>query len=274
MTDSLDQYYYDISSSVTSHFKVNDREVESAGTSDLGLIFRMANDSGGNIAVTITYDQLHVVMDNRREHQDLTARRGDSAADPMERMLGNILGSQLHITLDKKGNIRQISGTRELSQSILGKMNGVDPAVRAAVETQMGRLAGDAFVRGTLQQVFKLVPDSVQYAGDIWTQTQESDGLKLTMVTTYTLKEVNNQTASVVGSSEIKDDGDQPVLFMGQSFPATISGDQESRFRIDRQSGLVLEGQAKLSLKGTIEVLGKEVPVRIESQKKIAGRRM
>lgn len=274
MADSVAQYYYAISSSVKSRYQVNDKKMESTGTSDLGLVFRMAKDSGDGIVVSITYDKLHVIMDNGSEHKDITARKGDSTADPVERMLGNILGSVLTLTLDKGGNIRKVSGTKELAQKILGAMGGADPAVRTTVEGQLGRLAGEAFVRSTLQQVFKLVPDSVQYVGDTWTHTQESDGLKLSIATTYTLKDVDGHVASIVGSSDIRDEGDEPVLFMDQSFPATISGEQESHFRVDLPSGLALEGQAKLSLKGTLQVLGKEVPIQIESQKKIEGKRM
>jgi len=274
MTDTTVSYYYDVSSSVRSRYEVKDKKIESTGTSDLGLVFHLAKDTAGGMSVRIVYDRLHVIMDNDGDHKDITAHKGDTLSDPVEHMLGNILGSALVVSLDKTGNIRQVSGTKELKSKIVGAMGGADPAVRTAVETQLDRLVGEAFVQSTLQQVFKLVPDSVHYVGDSWTYNQESDGIKLTIGTTYTLKDVDGQTANISGSSEIRDDDGAPVLFMGQSFPASFSGEQKSQFQVDLSSGLVTKGQAKMNLKGTIVVLGTAVPIQIESEKKVNGKRI
>jgi hypothetical protein len=224
--------------------------------------------------VTITYDKLHVTMDNDGEHQDITAGKGDTVSDPIGRMLGNILGSEINLHLDSSGIIRQVSGTKELKQKILGAMNGADAGVRTVVESQIGRLAGEAFIRSTLQQLFKLVPDSVQYVGDSWTHTQESDGVKMSVATTYTLKDVDGHMATIVGKSEISGDQSTPILFMDQSFPATFSGEQKSRFQVDLSTGLVTKGQATFDVKGNIEVFGREVPIHVESQKTLEGRRL
>lgn len=274
LADSAISYYYDVSSSVKSRSEIKDKKIESTGISNLGLIFHLAKDITGGMSVNITYDKLHVIMDNEGEHKDITAHKGDTVADPVERMLGNILGSELNVSLDKAGNIQKVSGSKELKGKILSAMSGADPAVRTAVETQLDRLAGEAFVKSTLQQIFKLVPDSVHYAGDTWTHNQETDGVKLSITTLYTLKDVDGKTADISGSSEIKDDDGTPVLFMGQSFPATFNGEQKSQFQVDLASGLVTKGQVKMDLRGTIVVLGTEVPIKIESEKKLDGRRI
>ncbi|MES1249736.1 MAG: DUF6263 family protein, partial [Chitinophaga rupis] len=145
LADSVISYYYDVTSSVKSRYEVKDKKVESAGTSDLGLLFHLRKDTAGGLLVSITYDKLHVIMDNDGDHKDYIASKVDTVTDPIERMLGNILGSTLSVNLDKTGNIRQVSGTKELKGKILGSMNGADPAVRSAVETQLDRLAGEAF---------------------------------------------------------------------------------------------------------------------------------
>jgi hypothetical protein len=61
---------------------------------------------------------------------------------------------------------------------------------------------------------------------------------------------------------------------MGPDFSAEISGGQESRFKVDVNSGKVLEGHSDLTLKGTIEVFGKEVPIKFKSEKTIEGKRI
>jgi hypothetical protein len=274
LIDTVTTYYYTVSSSVKSRYEVDDKKKESTGMSELGLVFRLAKDSTGAIAVRIIYDKLHVVMENDDEKQDITASKSDTVTDPIGRMFGNILGSEIHLILDTAGNIHQVNGTKELTQKILSAMNGADPAVRTAVETQLDRLAGEAFVRSTLQQMFKLVPDSIQYVGDSWIRTQESDGLKLTITTKYTFKDVKDHLASIVGHSDIKDEDGTPILFMGQSFPAALEGEQKSNFQVEMTSGLVLKGLADLSLKGTIQVMGKEVSIRIDSRKTIEGKKL
>lgn len=266
-------YYYTVRSESHSEYTVNDKKLELGSTTELGMRFDLAKDSGGGILVHITYDKLHIVMDNRGEHKDVTARQGDNSADPVERMLGNVLGSVLTVQLDKKGVVRQVSGDKEISANVFGALSGADPSVKLVVETQLGKLFGADFAKNTLQQIFKMVPDSITHVGDSWSMDHVPEGVKMQITHTYTLSAVDGSVASVDGSSKIESDGDNSITFMDQQLPATITGEEESHYKIDVHSGMLTQGHSELSMKGQLSVMGKNVPIVFHSEKSIEGKK-
>ena len=266
-------YYYNVRSESHSEYTVNDKKLESGSTTEMGMRLDLAKDSGDGMVAHITYDRLHVVMDNRGEHMDVTARQGDSSTDPVERMLGNVLGSVLTVHLDNHGTIRQISGDKELTAKVYGALGAAEPSVKLVVDNQMGKLFGPDFAKNTLQQIFKLVPDSITYAGDSWSVDQAQEGMKMQISHIYTLAGVDGGIASVDGRSKIESDEDNSVTFMGQQMPANLGGNGEDHFKIDVHSGMLLQGHSTLTLKGQLTVFGRDVPFDFHSEKSIEGKR-
>ena len=271
--DSSTLYYYTVHSVSRSEYKVDEKKLESGSTMDLGMRFGMAKDSGDGMVALITYDKLHIQMDNQGEHTDVTARKGGSAANPVEGMLGRILGSVLTVKLDKRGILRQVYGGKEISDKILAALGGSDLAVKKLVEGQLDKLLGPEFAKNTLQQIFKLVPDSVVYPGDSWSITQHPEGMKMDFTQIFTLADVTDNMASVDGDASINSADDNHIVFMGQEFPAEIEGKEESHYKVALQTGMLMSGHSILSMKGKLEVMGKEVPIKIEAEKKVEGRR-
>jgi hypothetical protein len=266
-------YYYTVRSESHSEYTVNDKKLVSGSTTEMGMHMTLAKDSGDGMLVHITYDKLHVIMDNRGEHMDVTARQGDSSADPVERMLGNVLGSVLTVQLDSLGTVRKISGDKDISAKIFGALGGADPTVKVVVENQLGKLFGPDFAKNTLQQIFKLVPDSITHVGDSWSMDQVPEGVKMHISHTYTLASVDGGIASVDGTSKIESNGDNSITFMDQQFPATITGKEESHYKVDVHSGILLQGHSVFSMKGQLSVMGKDVPIIFKSEKSIEGKK-
>lgn len=265
-------YYYTVRSETHAEYTVNDKKMESGSVTEMGMRLALAKDSGDGVLAHITYDRLHVVMDNRGEHMDVTARQGDSSTEPVERMLGNVLGSVLTVHLDSRGIVRRVDGDAEIKTKVYGALGGAEPSVKLVVDNQLGKLFGPEFAKNTLQQLFKLVPDSISYVGDSWNVDQMQEGMKMQLSHIYTFAGVDDGIASVEGRAKIESDEDNSVTFMDQQMPASLSGKGEDHYKVDMHSGMLLQGHSTLTLKGQLTVFGKDVPLEFHSEKSIEGK--
>ena len=272
-----DKYYYIISGDMQSRSDVKDKKIESASHSDLGLIYEVLSDSADSIRLRITYDKLHIRLKSGELEKDVTARKGGAAqGDPIEGLLGNILGSQLTVTLDNKGNVIGVEGGKELSDKILGAIDAPGSADnKQIIRQQMEKLVGEKSVRNTLQEAFRLFPDTAIYVGDDWVRKgQQSEDVKIGSNQTYSFTSLKGNIARVDERSDLTKEDDGNISIMGHDVPTDIDGEQTGFYEMDVTSGMLMNGESDLSLKGTLHVLGMEVPVKIKTAKKISGKRI
>jgi hypothetical protein len=271
-----DKYYYDISGDMHSRSDVKDKKIESSSHSDLGLTYEALTDSAGYVRLKISYDKLHIKIKNGDLEKDVTANKDAStSADPIEGVLGNILGTNLFITLDPQGNIVKVDGGKELSARILGAIDAPGVDTKTIIRQQMEGLVGEKFVRSTLQEVFKLFPDTAIYIGDSWKHNVETpEDVKLALDRRLTLESIKGNNAHVDDHTEFVKQDDASISIMGENVPAEIKGEQKGFYDVDTTSGMVLKAQSDLSLQGTLHVLNVEVPVKISTSKKISGKKI
>ncbi|HEY4289737.1 MAG TPA: DUF6263 family protein [Puia sp.] len=265
-----------MSGDMQSRSDVKDKKIESASHSDLGLIYEVLSSNADSFRLRITYDRLHIRLKSGELEKDVTARKaGDAQGDPIEGLLGNILGSQLIVTLDSKGNVVRIEGGKELSDKIFGAIDAPGVDTRQIIRQQMEKLVGEKFVRNTLQEAFKLFPDTAIYVGDNWVRKgQESEDVKIASNQTYTFASIKGNVARVEEVSDFTKEDDGNISIMGHDVPTDIDGEQKGYYEMDMTSGMLMNGESDLSLKGTLHVLGMEVPVKIKTGKKISGKRI
>jgi hypothetical protein len=80
--------------------------------------------------------------------------------------------------------------------------------------------------------------------------------------------------ARVDGKSTIKSDDGSSIFIMDQQFPAEINGSQEGHYEIDLGSGMLSKGHSSLEIKGSLQIMGKEVPIKVRAEKTITGREL
>jgi len=264
------KYYYTITNKAQTNLSLNDKKVETTKNSEIGLVYEVLRDSTGDQALKITYDKLHIAIKNGNSEQEMDAAN-PNPFDLTGKLLASIKGSSVFVTLNSKGDILQVTGDKQISDKILSSLNTTDAKTRATVEQQLSKLAGEDFIKNNLAQGFKLFPDTAVYVGDSWTRKNPgSSDIKLDGTTTYTLVSVDNNIAKVETVSEIDNAGNTTKL-MGYDVSTNIKGSQKGEFSADMQTGLVTHGLSMLSIKGTIQVLGKEVPATIKVTKEITG---
>lgn len=265
------KYYYNTKTTVQTSLEVNDKETETSNQSELGMYYEVLQDSGNVFSVKVTYDKLHIVLKKTdTEDQVYDANNAAESFDQMDQLLSNIKGSSITVTLDSKGNIISTSGSREIMDRVMAPMASSDPQTKAKVQELVSRLSGPAFIDETLKESFKIFPDSGLYVGDSWKkQSTQSADMKFDVNSTYTLTSLDDGIAKIESVGKISSPKNTTATFMGYNVESDLGGEQEGEFKADIESGLLLHGKTNISIKGYIQILGKNVPVRFRVKKEI-----
>ena len=113
------KYYYTITNDVNTIAEANGEEAKSRRQSTVGLIYLVEKDSAGQYLVHITYDKLHVLLNNKDGETELDAANAGTSSNPIEKLLGTIAGNTITVKVDNNGKILHVSGSKEIMDKII-----------------------------------------------------------------------------------------------------------------------------------------------------------
>ncbi|MDX2048319.1 MAG: DUF6263 family protein [Chitinophagaceae bacterium] len=268
------KYYYTLNNQTQSELEVDGKEVNNSSKTEIGLFYDILKDSAGNFQLKITYDKLHITLKNKDGEEEFDAANGTGSFHPVEKMLGSIRGSLIYITLNPAGEVLQTSGTKEIAEKILASLNIRDEYGRKQVQDQLSKLVGEAFVKNNLEEGFKLLPDTAVSPGDSWSgKTVQSADIKFEALTTYTLVAVTKGIASINAESVLSS-AENSASVLGYNVASSLKGKQTGEYKADAETGMLLSSKTKTSIEGTVQMMGREVPVSIKMIKEINAKKM
>lgn len=268
-----EKYYYTITNETQTTIEYNDKKTESGNNIKVGLIYESIIDSAGDHLLKVTYDKLHLLLKKPEGEQEYEAAA--NSYDPVEKLLGTIKGSSLFISLNKKGDVINVKGSKEIADKVVASMQTFDPQIRKTLQEQVSQLIGETFIKNNLEQGFKLFPDTTISVGDSWTRKDvQSAGISYNALTTYTLESLNDTIAQIDTESEISTGEGTASNIMGLSVITDLKGEQTGSIKVYTTSGIIVSNESTTSMKGTIQVMGREVPVKIKMKKNISAKRI
>ena len=267
------KYYYTITNQMQTVAEANGKSVNNNNQSEIGLIYEVLNNAADTILLKVTYDKLNFNLKSNNQEQQMDASNSIHTLDPVEKLLGTIRGKSIQITLTEKGDIVNVSGTKEITDTILKAVNAQDAYIKNTLRDQMAKLVGDEFIRNNLQYQFRFFPDTAIYIGDSWSKAASpTSEIKTDAVTKYTLADVNGNTAEVAAASEMS--GSSTTTLMGSEVQANLEGTQKGTYEADITTGLLMKGKSTTSMEGIIQLMGREVPVKIVISKQMATKKL
>jgi hypothetical protein len=88
------------------------------------------------------------------------------------------------------------------------------------------------------------------------------------------LQDINNDIAIIESEGEITSDSSSINLEGYNNVSSKLKGKQQALYEIETKTGMLISGKIKAKIKGELELMGREVPVTIETLIKINGRRL
>lgn len=204
----------------------------------------------------------------------MDADNGANSADPVENFLGKIKGSSILAVINKNGQVLSGNETKNFIDSLVSSINIQDQRMRDQLKEQLSQLMGEGFIKNNLEN-FHIFPDTAVYVGDSWTRQNSTSASNITLngVTKYTLTSISNGVANIEAESQISNvsnNGDKSL----NNINADLKGTQEGEFEVNAQTGMLLNGKSSATIKGSLQLMGREVPVTIKMKRKVEGKKM
>lgn len=233
----------------------------------------MVNSTPDSIQIKVTYDQLKFSLKNKEGEKEIDAANSGHSFDNLEKQLAAIKGASMNITLNKKGDVLQVVGSKEIADKLIATLHATNPASQARVREQFNKFIGEDFVKNNLATQFKLFPDSTVAVGNTWEiKNIISAEIGVNAVTKYVFDDMDGSSATVTGSAEINTDNNATI--MGNEVVTNMKGNQEGRFETDTATGLLMKGETTTSMEGSFQMMGKDIPVSIKIKKHITGKKL
>jgi len=205
---------------------------------------------------------------------DLDATKASTSDDPTEKALGVLLSSHVIATVSPIGEVKSITGYREMTDKIMASFSQFGPGAQTATRNKIEQLIGNGIVRKNMDQLFRIFPDSAVHIGDRWKLGSPQQGeLNLKSESQFTLKDIDDGTAQL--SSEGKLLGDSAsVQLMGYTVTPNLKGTQEGEYEMDTHTGMLLGAEINARVEGTIQMMGFDVPLTFEVHVKMKGQKL
>jgi hypothetical protein len=269
------KYHYDIINETDFKVEVDNKKTSNENKTSIGVNYEINKDSAGNFVLNTNYDKIHIYSKNGDVESEVDADNSSFSLNPVEKMLGPLKAANITATVSPTGELKSSSGYQQIAGKILDEFKQTDEATRAAIEKQWNKLVEEKIVKNNMDEFFKIFPDSAVRIGDEWklTSHQNSD-VNLLIKTVYKLKDINNDMAIIQSEGEISSDSSSTSLLGYNNVSSNLKGKQQALYEVETKTGMLISGKIKTKIKGELDVMGREIPVTIETSIKINGQRL
>lgn len=264
-------YHYLISNETEMKMDANGKEVVNKNKVDVELVYHITKDSSGNYLVKMQYDRIRMHTKNGDNETVMEAVKGKQPSNESERILSALAESEILVMMNKSGEVDSIKGFDAVGEKIAKEIENKTPAERNMIQDQWKKQVEQSLIKQNIDQLFKILPDSITEVGEKWTTTvKQKDQFGITAITEYQLEKVRNNRFFIKTYADLQSDN-TPTMVMNYNVVATINGRQEGAYQIDAQTGILMEGKQNSKLTGSILLMRREFPVSVLSNSIIKG---
>ena len=267
------KYQYQISSGSVLNMEVDSKPVENIKKADVTINYGIDKDSLGDFVLNITYDKIHVYTKSNDQVTDINAENANSV-DPMERLLAAVKAGEIIATVNKIGEVKTMNGFTEIASKILSEASTISLPDKQQVQQQWKSVVEQGMVKKNIDQLFKMFPDSAIHIGDRWRMTSEDEaGISFAIKNVYTLRSIKDGIADIESQGEITSDKTSTLL-MGVDVVAELTGQQQGSYSMDVRTGMLVDCKMSADIEGKIQMMGRDIPVKISTSVKMNGRKI
>ena len=262
------KFYYGISSQSELKVEVSDKKIDNRNNTTAGIYYTLNKDSAGGLVLGIQYDRIHIHTRNGDNESDMDAANAAGSTDPVEKLLGSLKQTGITVSLSPTGVVRSVSGLTEMEDGLLTQVSAVNNPEKNAMRAKLDKLINEELVGKSMDQMFRIFPDSGVHIGDKWERDSRQKGeLGMTTKNVYTLQAIRDGVAYI--DSEAGISGDSTTNYMGYDVATNLKGQQRGEYQLEMRTGMVITATINAKVNGSLQLLGRDIPVNIENSVKI-----
>lgn len=266
------RYTYTIKNTTAYVMESDEKKIENTNESNVTVDYAIDKDTGNNYIMNMRYTDIKMHVKNGDAVTDADASQVSYASSPLEKMLGNVTDAHIQATVTQQGDVLSITGLAELKAALLARLDTNDRYARQVASTQLDKMIGEGLVRRNLDQLFRIFPDSVVRIGDKWKlDTKQAGDFGLAIKSFYVLKAINDDIALIEAQSEVQSDPTQKTVY-GGSAAVNLKGSQKATYTIQTKTGMLMNCRQSAVITGTIQAVGRELPISIHYDITIEGK--
>ncbi|RNC83834.1 MAG: hypothetical protein ED557_08665 [Balneola sp.] len=214
--------------------------------------YEVLNASSDLYTIKMTYLKTTSDTESPMASVKLDSERGD----PTDIILSSQMGNSFIFTIDKKGNLGEITGLEEIKSTVTEKLKGTiyETATEEAI-----KMYSQESIKTLLENMFLFYP---QEETDQWSISRNGsfNNMPAQIETDYSLLE----ETQILAQSNVVIEG--IGNFNGFDMDMDISGQQNSTITLNPQNGLPISIVTSNSLEGTLVAQGLNIATEINSQ--------
>lgn len=262
------KYHYDISSRSDFNFKAVDKKIDNHSKVNASVDYVINKDSAGDFVIRIQYDKIHVYSKNGDVESDMDAANAAGSVDPVEKLLGELKTANIVAILSPTGEVRSVSGFKDMYDHYMAQTATANVYQMNIVKERWNHAVGDELINKNMEQLFRIFPDSAVLIGDKWRLNSSQKGeLGLKTANSFTLTDIHDQTAFIESEGTIT--SDSVTQFMSYTVTTDLKGEQKGKYQLDTKTGMMLSATVNVTVEGTLQVMGRDIPLTIRSQVKM-----
>jgi hypothetical protein len=166
-----------------------------------------------------------------------------------------------------------LKGIDEIRDKVVANFNPSDTYGRSMAVKQWDERIKEGLVKSNIEQLFKIFPDSAVHIGDRWKlSATQKEGISLHSQSSYQLREIVDGTAVIRTEGDISSEGSTGEIG-GATFTAELKGKQEGELEMETATGMLLSNNLHSTIAGTMNMMGRDVPMTIRTEMKMQGRK-
>ncbi|MCZ4223945.1 DUF6263 family protein [Pedobacter rhodius] len=261
------KYSYAINSDQIINQKIDGKEISYIQNVGTDYIFNIKSLKGIDKTIQVTYKRLTIKSVGMGNELILDSDK-EEAGKPNP--FSGLKNAGFSMLLASNGTVKSISGVDKMVDSIAAKMT-TDTAQLKQMKLSLGKQFNAEVIRQTMESSLKIFPDKAVKIGESWVvNTKMQITMPIEAITTYTLKEVKDNVATISIKGSLISKGNFET--MGNKMQTDLKGMNIGDAQVDIRTGIILNSHTRTELYGKMKASEQDIDFDLEGINKIVGK--
>ena len=244
--------YKQITNSKTTIIQeVNGQKVNMVMTIKGTMTFLVKDITENGYNMDAKFEELSMSMQMPQGLMEFSSEKND-ANDIFSTILGAMKDKAFGITMSKTGKITDVKNVEALWSTAINTFDQLSEMQKEQIKAQIMKAYGGEALKGNIEMVTAIYPDSPVNRGDKWTiNTKLESGMSANMTTDYEFAELTSEYALIKGKSTIVTaDKDAYIESNGMPMKYDLTGSMDSEIKVDKNTGWIIEATINQKIEG------------------------
>lgn len=231
--------------------EVNGQKINMVMTIKGTMTFLVKDITENGYNMDAKFEELSMSMQMPQGLMEFSSEKND-ANDIFSTILGAMKDKAFGITMSKTGKITDVKNVEALWSTAINTFDQLPEMQKEQIKAQIMKAYGGEALKGNIEMVTAIYPDSPVNRGDKWTiNTKLESGMSANMTTDYEFAELTSEYALIKGKSTIVTaDKDAYIELNGMPMKYDLTGSMDSEIKVDKNTGWIIEATINQKIEG------------------------